>query len=67
MFISLFDTYVVVSLMDVEFGEYDGSAEITNEISNEWEGVLVTNCPSVDLSVVLYWSQLPVLLFDEEG
>jgi hypothetical protein len=67
MFVSLFDTYVVVSLTDVEFGEYDGSAKIMNEISNEWEGVLVTNRPSVDLSVVLYWSQLPVLLFDEEG
>jgi hypothetical protein len=35
MFVSLFDTYVVVSLTDVEFGKYDGSTEIANEISDE--------------------------------
>jgi hypothetical protein len=36
MFVPFFDAYVVVSLPDVELGEYDGSAEISNEVSNQW-------------------------------
>jgi hypothetical protein len=56
VFVSFSDVYVVISLADIELGEYDGSAEVTNEISDEWEGVLITNRPGVDSSVVLYGS-----------
>jgi hypothetical protein len=45
VFVSCSDAYVVVSLADVELGEYDGSAEVANEIADEWEGVLITNRP----------------------
>jgi hypothetical protein len=66
VFVSFSDAYVVVSLADIELGEYDGSAKVANEISDEWEGVLITNRPTIDLAVVLYWSQLPVLFLNEE-
>jgi hypothetical protein len=54
--VPLFDAYVVVTLTDVELGKYDSSTEIVNEVSNEWEGVLITNRPGIDFPVVLYWS-----------
>jgi hypothetical protein len=66
MFVPFFDTYVVVPLAYVKFGEYDSSAKVANEIADEWEGVLIMNRPTIDLSVVLYWSQLPVLFLNEE-
>jgi hypothetical protein len=54
--IPFFDAYVVVTLADVELGKYDGSAKIMNEVSNEREGILITNRPGVNFPVVLYWS-----------
>jgi hypothetical protein len=57
---------IVVSLAYVKLGEYDGPSEVTNEVSYEWERVLVMNCPGIDLPVILYWSQLSVFLLDEE-
>jgi hypothetical protein len=66
VFVAFLDAYVVVALVDVEFGEYNSSAEVVNEVSDEWEGVLVTNRPFIDFPIVLYWSQFSILLFDEE-
>jgi hypothetical protein len=56
VFVPFLDAYVVVSLVYVELGEYNSSAKVMNEISDEWEGVLVTNRPGIDFSIVLYWS-----------
>jgi hypothetical protein len=54
--VALLNTYVVVSLANVELGEYNGSSEVADEITNEREGVLITNRPGVDFPVILYWS-----------
>jgi hypothetical protein len=66
VFIASFDTYVVVSLTDVELGKYGCAAEIADEVSNKREGVLISDRPRIDLPVVLYQSQFPIFLFDEE-
>jgi hypothetical protein len=66
VFVSFLYAYIVVSLADVEFGEYDSSTEVTNEVPDERERVLVTNRPGINLPVILYWSQLTVFLLDEE-
>jgi hypothetical protein len=66
VFVPFFYVYVIIPLADVKFGEYDSSAEVANEVSNEWKGVLVMNRPGIDFPVVLYWSQFAVFLFDEE-
>jgi hypothetical protein len=66
MFVSFFYAYVIVSLADIELHEYDGSAEVADEVSNKWERILITNHPRIDFSVVLYWSQLAILFLNEE-
>jgi hypothetical protein len=66
VFVPFLYAYIVISLADVEFGEYDSSTEVTNEVPDEQERILVTNRPGIDLPVILYWSQLAVLLFNEE-
>jgi hypothetical protein len=66
MFVSFFYAYVIVSLANIELREYDGSAEVADEVSNKWERILITNHPRVDFSVVLYWSQLAILFLNEE-
>jgi hypothetical protein len=64
--VSFLYAYVIVSLADIELCEYDGSAEVADEVSDEWERVLITNRPSVDFPVVLYWSQFAVLFLNKE-
>ena len=66
MSIGLFDADVVVSLSYVELGVQPRASQVANEITNEWEGVLVTDCVFVNGSVVLHGAQLPVFLFDKE-
>jgi hypothetical protein len=56
VFIAGFDTYIVVSLPDVELGEDGCATEIADEISDKREWVLISDRPRIDLSVVLYWS-----------
>ena len=66
MFIPLFYSDVIVSPSDVQLRVDVGSPQVANECGNEGERVLVTHRPFVDFSIVLYRSQLPILLFDEE-
>jgi hypothetical protein len=64
--VSIVYLYVVISPADVELGEQTGSSDSCNELGDEWEWCGVSAGPFVELSVVLYWSEFPVLLFDEE-
>ena len=64
--VSILDPDVVVAPADVKFGKKRASAQVVDELGNEWEGVVVANGPFVDGSVVLYGSKFPVLLLDEE-
>ena len=66
VFVSLFDPDVIVSPSDVQLRVNVGSPQVADERSDERERVLVTHRPLVDFSVVLYRSQLPILLLDEE-
>ena len=66
MFIALFDSYVIVSPSNVQFGENVCPRETVCEISDEGKGVLVLDGVRVETSVVLYGSQLSIPFFNEE-
>ncbi len=66
LLISLADANIVVPPSDVEFCIYMCVAEVTNEVCDKREGVLIPNCEGVDLSVVLYRSHFAILFLDEE-
>jgi hypothetical protein len=48
VFVSFLDADIVISLADVEFGEYHGSTKVANEVSDEQKRVLVTNRPGIN-------------------
>ena len=66
MFVTRFDTDVVVSPPNVEFCIDICAAEVGNEVRNEGQRVLVADSMVVNPAIVLYRTQLPVLLFDKE-
>ena len=66
MLIPLFYSDVIVSPSDVQLCVDIGSPQVANKRGDEGERVLVTHRPFVNFSVVLYRSQLPILLLDEE-
>ncbi|SRR6266702_1410610 len=65
-FISLTDAHIIVAPSDVEFGVYMCITEVSDEVCNEREGVLVSDGNGVDLSVVLYWAHFAILFADKE-
>jgi len=42
-FISRLDAYIIETPVDIKFGKVLGSAELGDELGDEWEGVLVLN------------------------
>ncbi len=66
LFIAFADAYIVVPPSDVKLCVYVCVAEVADEICDEREGVLISDCECVDLSVVLHGSQFTVLFLDEE-
>src|ERR1700677_2121549 len=66
VFVTLFDTDVIITPTYVQFGEYGRAPKVGEEVRNEGEGILVANSMLVKTSVVLYRSQLSVFLFAEK-
>ena len=66
LFISFMNAHVIVSPSNVKFGVYVRVAQISDEIGNQQEWVLVSNCDGVDLPVILYQSHFSVLFVNEE-
>jgi hypothetical protein len=64
--VSLFDSYIVVSLLYVQFREYVCTAQIRYELCNEWQWVLVLHRMAIKLPVVLYQLQFAILFLYEE-
>ena len=63
--VAILDSHVVVSPMNVEFGEDFGISQFVDEIRDEGKGVGVTDGMFVDISVVLARAKSSVLLFNE--
>jgi hypothetical protein len=64
--ISLFDADVVISPSYIEFGEQVVSSQVVDEVVNQWERVPVWYSPFVQVSVVLYWTELSIFLSNEK-
>jgi len=65
-FVTLLDTYVVVSPPYVELGEEGAAGEAINGLRYKGGDVTVLLRPLVDRSIILDWTELPVFLFDKE-
>jgi hypothetical protein len=59
-------SHVVIPPADVKFGEQAGSSDSRNKLRDKWEWCDVSAGPFVELLIVLYWSEFPVFLFNEE-
>ncbi len=66
LLVTLFYSYVVVPPSNVQFRIDMGVTEITYKVSDQGEWILVTYHYGIYFLVVLYWSQLSILLFDVE-
>ena len=62
--VSCLDADVVVPPLYVQLCVDHGPSQFSDQCGDEGEWVLVAHCPFVDVSVILYWPQLPVFLFD---
>ena len=64
--VGLLDPDIVVSLPYIELGVESCTTQIPDEITDERQGVLITNRVAVDGAIVLHWSEFSIFLFDEE-
>ena len=62
----IFDLDIIVSSLDVKFGEDFRSLEFIDEVGNERERVCITDSVFVNIAIVLAGLKATVLLFDEE-
>ena len=68
VFVSFSNTYVIVSPSYIQFSVDMCIAQVMYELRYKGEWILVVYGEGVDLSVILYQSQLAVLLsYEEEG
>jgi len=65
-FISRLDVYVIETLLDVEFCEVPGSAELGDKFGDEREGVSVLDGHSIQHMIVLDQLEQTIFLFNEE-
>ena len=66
VFVPCLDTDVVVPPSYVQLRVDHGPSQVSDQGSDEGERILIAHCPFVNIPVILYRPQLPVLLFDEE-
>jgi hypothetical protein len=52
--------------LDVHGGEESASGEAVDDLGNQWGYVSISDGVFVDGLIILYGSQLPILLFYEE-
>ena len=64
--VSILDSDIVVSPLDVKFGEDFCPLEFINEVGNEWKGVCITDCVFVNIAVILTRAEVTILLFSKE-
>ena len=64
--VSILDMDIVISLVNVKFGEDFHSLEFINKVRDEGEGVCITDRMFVDIAVILTEAKTAILLFDNE-
>jgi len=55
---------IVISPVNVEFGEETFLCQIVNKFRNKGKWIFVGNCPFVQISVVLYGAEFAIFLLD---
>ena len=64
--VAVFDADVVVSPVNVEFGEVASVFQLVHEVGDKGKGVGVTGGVFVEVMVVLAGAEFSILLFDKE-
>ena len=64
--VTIFDSHVVVSPANIEFGEDFGISQFIYEIRDERKWVGITDGVFIDITVVLARTESSVFLFDKE-
>ena len=64
--VAILDMDVVISPMNIEFGEVVSVFQLVHEVRDERKGVGVTDGVFIEVSVVLAGVEFSVFLFDEE-
>ena len=64
--VTIFDSHVVVSPVNIEFGENIGVSQFIYKIREERKGVGITDGVFIDIMVVLARTESSVFLFDKE-
>ena len=52
--------------MYVEHRETIASLRSIDKFSNKWQGIVVLDCPLVELLIIVDWPESPALLLDEK-
>jgi hypothetical protein len=60
------DLDVVVPPLNIQSCEQHFALELFEYMGDLWYGIDIPDHPLVDFSVVLYWSEQAILLFNEE-
>ena len=63
---SIFDSDIIVSPSDIEFGEDFHPLEFINKVGNEGKRICATDSVFIDIAIVLTGLEATVLLFDKE-
>ena len=63
---SIFDSDIIVSPLDVELGEDFRPLEFIDEVRNEGKRVCVTDSVFIDIAIVLTGLEATILFFDKE-
>ena len=51
--VSIFDVYIVVAPLYIQFREVSGSFQLLDEFRDEWEGIGILDCSFVEFPVIL--------------
>lgn len=64
--ITFLDVDIIASPSNVQLGEPASILKTIHKLWNKGEGILVGDGDFIQLLIVLYWSESPILLLDKE-
>ena len=67
-FITFLDSDIIVSPLEIHFGEHLSPFELIDKLENERKGVVIFNHVLVQIVIVLYHTLFPILFgYEEHG
>jgi hypothetical protein len=57
---------IVISPLDIEFGEDPSVFYLCDKFWNEWQQISVFDSVVIELAIIYHWSKFPIFLFDKE-